>query len=354
MRTPTFANIHSRFKLNGTHFGHEELKHVAHSFVKEGADFEKSAGKFLLEWLDDKEVVFVQTSGSTGTPKIIQIRKQAMVNSALATAQYLGLEPGDTALHCLPAQYIAGKMMLVRALVLGLEIDIVAPRSKPIFDYHKPYRFCAMLPMQLESTIEHLEHLDILIVGGSPVSKSLAEATKTLRTKIFATYGMTETVTHIALKPINNTLETAFFEVLPGVTISQDDRDCLVIEAPKVTSQKIVTNDIVKLHSATHFEWLGRFDNVINSGGLKLFPEQIEAQLKEKISTPFFIASEADETLGERLILVLEAENSYLDVSVFKGLSKFQIPKNIYAVSKFEMTETGKIQRKKTLEKIKS
>ncbi|MFT5847245.1 MAG: O-succinylbenzoic acid--CoA ligase [Psychroserpens sp.] len=350
--TPTFVTIHSRFKLNGTHFEHEELKEMAYNLVKEGADFESSAGEFLLNWLDDHAIVLVKTSGSTGTPKTIEIHKQAMVNSAMATAQYLGLEPGDTALHCLPSQYIAGKMMLVRALVLGLEIDVVMPTSEPVFDYEKTYRFCAMLPMQMQSTLEHLHNIDILIVGGSAVSKDLTAAIQNLKTKVFATYGMTETVTHIALKPLNNTVQNSYFEILPHVTISQDERDCLVIEAPKVTSEKIVTNDIVKLQSTTSFEWLGRFDSVINSGGLKLFPEQIEAQLKGKIKTSFFIASEADDTLGERLILVLEADNTSLETSVFDGLGKFEIPKNIYAVSKFVMTETGKIQRKKTLESI--
>ena len=350
--TPTFDKIHLKFKLNGTNFDHEELKEVAYSLVKEGEPYEKITGHFLLEWLDDNAFVVVQTSGSTGQPKAIKLRKQAMVNSCIATANYLGLEPGDSSLHCLPGQYIAGKMMLVRAMILGLEVDLVEPTSQPMFDYEKHYRFCAMLPMQLKSTLTYLHNVDIIIVGGSSVSKKLIASTQALKTKVFATYGMTETATHIALKPINNTLETSFFEVLPGVSISQDDRDCLVIEAPKVTTEKIVTNDIVKLHSATHFEWLGRIDNVINSGGLKLFPEQIEEKLKEIIKTQFFIASEEDETLGQRLILVLEAENTSLVNSVFEDLGKFEIPKKIYTVSKFEMTETGKIQRKKTLASI--
>ena len=350
--TPKFANIHSRFKLNGTHFDYEELKQVAYNWVKEGLDFEHAAGAFLLDWLDEKNVVLVKTSGSTGHPKTIQLNKESMVNSAMATAQYLGLEPGDSALHCLPSQYIAGKMMLVRALVLGLEIDLVIPTSQPVFDYNKHYRFCAMLPMQLQSTLIHLQNIDILIVGGSPVSIDLITAIQDLKTKVFATYGMTETVTHIALKSLNKGIEKPFFETLPNVVISQDERDCLVIEAPRVTSEKILTNDIVKLHSATTFEWLGRFDNVINSGGLKLFPEQIEAQLKGKIKSHFFMASEADDTLGQRLILVVESDDTSLDKFVFEGLSKFEIPKNIYAVSKFVRTETGKIQRKKTLESI--
>jgi O-succinylbenzoic acid--CoA ligase len=352
--TPTFDKIHLRFKLNGTNFGHEELKEVAYSLVKEGAPYEKITGHFLLDWLDEKDYVLAQTSGSTGVPKIIKLSKQAMVNSCIATANYLGLEPGDTSLHCLPTQYIAGKMMLVRAMILGLEVDLVEPTAQPIFDYEKTYRFCAMLPMQLKSTITYLYNVDIMIVGGSSVSKKLIASTQALKTKVYATYGMTETATHIALKPLNDGQEKPHFEVLPDVIISQDDRDCLVIEAPKVASTKVVTNDIVKIHSVTEFDWLGRIDNVINSGGLKLFPEQIEEHLKEKITTPFFIASEANETLGEQLILILEADDTSLDKTVFDGLGKYEIPKNIYAVPKFVMTDTGKIQRKKTLEKIMS
>ena len=350
--TPTFDQIHSRFKFNGNSFNHEQLKNIGYSLVKGGVAFEKTIGDFLVDWLDDKDFVLVQTSGSTGQPKIIKLSKQAMVNSAMATAKYLDLKPGDTALHCLPSQYIAGKMMLVRAMVLGLEIDIVEPTSRPVFDYNKSYRLCAMLPMQLESTIHNIQYIDILIVGGSPVSKTLASATQKLQTTIFATYGMTETVTHIALKAINNGVEKSVFETLPDVTISQDERGCLVIKAPKVTTETIVTNDIVKLHSTSSFEWLGRFDNVINSGGLKLFPEQIEDHLKGKIQSQFFIASEPNETLGQQLILILEADNNTIDDSVFEGLGKFQIPKAIYAVPQFVMTGSGKIQRKKTLEKI--
>ena len=198
--TPTFDTIHSRFKLNGTKFDREQLKDVAYSLVKDGVSFERAIGSFLLDWLDDKDFVLVQTSGSTGAPKPIKLSKLAMVNSAMATAKYLDLKPGDTALHCLPSQYIAGKMMLVRALALGLEIDTVEPRSQPIFDCDKTYRFCAMLPMQLESIIDKVDNIDILIIGGSPMSKTLVEDTQKLQAKTFATYGMTETVTHIALK----------------------------------------------------------------------------------------------------------------------------------------------------------
>jgi len=352
--TPTHNKVHSKFKLNGTDFDHEELKEVAYSLVKEGEPYEKITGNFLLDWLDEKDYIFAQTSGSTGKPKKIKLSKQAMVNSSIATGNYLQLQPGDTSLHCLPTNYIAGKMMLIRALILGLEVDLVEPASRPVFDYEKKYRFCAMLPMQLKSTLTYLHNVDIMIVGGSTVSSDLIASTQSLNTKVYATYGMTETATHIALKPLNDLNKKSYFKVLPDVKISQDERGCLVIDAPKVAPNKIVTNDIVKLHSETEFEWLGRIDNVINSGGLKLFPEQIEEQLKGKIKEQFFITSEADENLGQQLILILEAEEANLDKAIFKGLGKFEIPKKIYAVPQFVMTETGKIQRKKTLEKIKS
>lgn len=346
---PSFDKIHLKFKLNNTNYSHEELKEVAYSLVKEGEYYEKTIGNFLLDWLDDKDYIVVNTSGSTGQPKVMHLNKQVMVNSAIATGNYLQLEPGQTALHCLPTNFIAGKMMLVRAMILGLEIDMVEPTSQPIFDYDKTYHFAAMLPMQLKSTLNYLHNVKVMIVGGSLVSPQLIEMTKNIQTKVFATYGMTETATHIALKPINHTKKTSYFKALPGVSLSQDDRDCLVIDAPAISEEKVVTNDIVKLHSETEFEWLGRYDNVINSGGIKIFPEQIEEKLRGKIDQQFFVASEPNEKLGEQLVLILESDKNNLKPDVFEGLEKFETPKAIYAVTKFKMTPTGKIKRSETL-----
>ncbi len=351
--TPSFDKIHLKFKLNGNNYDHNELKEVAYSLIKEGEPYEKTTGTFLLDWLDEKDYIKVMTSGSTGQPKTIKLSKQAMVNSCIATGNYLKLKPGYTALHCLPANFIAGKMMLVRAMILGLEMDLVEPTSQPIFDYDKVYHFTAMLPMQLQSTLSYLHNVKTIIVGGSSVSKHLIDLTQPLKPKVYATYGMTETATHIALKPLNNQLQEAYFRVLPKVSISQDERGCLVIDAPKVSKEKIITNDLVKLHSPTEFEWLGRIDNVINSGGVKLFPEQIEEKLKGKIPNQFFIASEPDAMLGEQLILVLESDSNILDASIFDGLDKFEIPKKIYAISKFKMTSTGKIKRAENLKQLK-
>lgn len=349
---PTFDKVHNLFKLNQNYFSFEDLKVVAYSLVKEGVAFENEIGNFLLDWLDDKDYVLAKTSGSTGQPKIIQISKQAMVNSAIATGDFFKLQPGDTALLCLPVTYIAGKMMLVRAIVLGLELDIVEPTTNPIFDYQKHYDFCAMIPVQVEKTVHRIHNIKTLIVGGATVSFSLKEKLQDLKIKVFETYGMTETITHIAVKQINGKTQD-YFKTLPNVTISQNKKDCLVIDAPQLTSSKIETNDVVKLHSKTTFEWLGRSDNVINSGGVKLFPEQIEAKLQSKINTRFFITSEKDKTFGEIAILVLEAENSALNTDVFSNLTSIETPKKVYAIPSFIETASGKINRSKTMQLFK-
>lgn len=354
---PTYDKVHNRFKLNSKTFTREELKEVAYSFIKEGRPFEKALGDFLADWLDSKDYIKTKTSGTTGKPKTIKIKKQAMVYSAIATGNYFGLKPGDRALHCLPTQFIAGKMMLVRAIILGLQIDVIDPATVLNFSLKKHYDFVAMIPMQVQHNLKKLTNIKKLIVGGAPMSSELTEQIQTLKTKVYATYGMTETITHIAVKKINNFIETenvseTYFETLPNILISQDKRDCLVIEAPQFSKEKIITNDVVKLHSEKSFEWLGRIDNVINSGGLKFFPEQIEEKLKGKISNRFFIASEEDDKLGEKLILVIEAEENNLLDSVFDILTSYEKPKKVYAVSKFIETTSGKIQRLQTIATI--
>ncbi|MCK5400295.1 MAG: AMP-binding protein [Flavobacteriaceae bacterium] len=350
---PSFSKVHNKFKLNREYFNHTQLKEVAYSFVKEGEPFEKSIGNFLLDWLDDNDYILVKTSGSTGNPKVISLKKQAMVNSAIATGNYFNLEPGSKTLHCLSTQFIAGKMMLVRAIILGLELDIVEPSLDPLEGVEKKYDFCAMVPMQLQNSLAKLDSIKTLIVGGATVSQSLQEKVKDISTKVYATYGMTETVTHIAIKPLNHFNEESYFRLLPEISISVDERDCLIVDAPRLNSKTIVTNDIVKLHSKTEFEVLGRFDNMINSGGIKLFPEQIEAKLAAKMSQRFFIASKKDKTLGDKLILVLEGKSNVINTDIFNDLDTYEIPKHIYAVTHFKETSTGKILRAETLKLLK-
>ena len=351
---PTFEKVHLKFKLNSGNYQYKDLYDVAYSFIKEGLPYEEVFGHFLMDWLDKKDHIIINTSGSTGTPKRIEVKKQAMVNSAIATGDFFNLRPGNKALHCLPSNYISGKMMLIRAMILGLELDIVDPTSKPYFNKNRHYDFCAMTPMQLKNTLDRTHNIETIIVGGAKVTKSLNEAIKNHPAKIFETYGMTETVSHFAVKKLNNFSEAErgkkqYFKLLPGITISQDDRNCLIVNAPYVSDEDIITNDIVEIHSENEFEWIGRYDNVVNTGGVKVFPEQIENKLAGKIMKRYIIASEPDEVLGEKLILVVEGDTTELDMSVFDGLEKFEKPKAIYNLNKFVETGFGKIQRKQTL-----
>lgn len=351
--TPRFDKIHNRFKLNGIHFNHDQLKEVAYSLVKEGEEFEQIAGNFLLDWLDDNDFVLTKTSGSTGTPKTIKIKKQEMVNSSVMTADFFNLSPGDTALHCLPSQFIAGKMMLVRAMIIGLEIELIEPISRPAYDHHKAYDFCAMIPLQLQNSLHRLDNIKTVIVGGAKVSPALRSEIEQVKATVYETYGMTETVSHIAIRQLNHSAEPeTHFKILRDIKISQDDRDCLVIDAKELSEDIVVTNDVVEMISDTEFDIIGRFDNMINSGGIKLFPEAIESKLQGKLDQRFIIASEKDETLGEKVILVLEGDSNELDPSVFNDLDKYEVPKAVYNIPKFLLTPNSKIKRRKTLELI--
>ncbi len=353
--TPTFDKIHLKFKLNGTSFNHKELKEVAYSLVKEGEPFEKAAGDFLLDWLDKKDFVLVKTSGTTGLPKTIKLNTSSMVNSAIMTGDFFDIHPGDKALHCLPSRYISGKMMLVRAMILGLELDMIAPTLFPAYDNRKHYDFAAMIPLQLKNSLSRINNIRTLIVGGAAVSQSQIETLQDLKTNIYETFGMTETISHIAVKKLNhNSSNSIGFMTLPNINISKNDKNCLVIEAPKLSSEIIETKDVVNLISNNEFELIGRYDNMINTGGVKVFPELIEMKLQGLLGSRFFIASEVDNDFGEKVILVIEDEESDFNTEVFSQLDKHEIPKSIYHIPKFFETGTGKIQRQKILDSVLS
>jgi len=347
MHKITYKNIHNRFKLNGIHISRQEMFYVAYSFIKEGEPFEQHIGNFLLDWFDEKSYIELSTSGTTGTPKVIKIEKQAMLDSALATGDFFGLEPGDTMLHCLPTNYVAGKMMWVRSFILGLEMKFVEPNSNPLKNIDEKFDFCAMVPLQAKNSLDKLKQKKIkkLIIGGVKVHKALEQELVKLPMEIYETYGMTETITHIAAKRIG---EKAF-TVLPNVTVSADERHCLVIKAKNISKQEIVTNDIVNLISDTQFVWEGRIDNVINSGGIKLMPEQIEDKLSTLIPRRYFVYGQPDETLGEKAVLYVEGELIVIEESVFNVLDKFEKPKEIIFIPKFKETATGKIMRKESI-----
>lgn len=339
-------NMHPSFLLNGESFK-TPLELVSFS---EGVS--DDLYWFLQEWFSDSETLIVKTSGSTGEPKLVAIKKEFMMNSAQATGVFFELGAKTKALCCLSVNYIAGKMMVIRALELGWHLDVVAPVSNPLEDVFETYDFCAMVPMQVKASLWDLHLVKKLLIGGGVVSQDLQKNLERISTQCFASYGMTETVTHIAIKKLNKVAdsenETPFYKILPNVSIDQDTRGCLLIKAPLLSDEMVITNDIVKQHSDTEFEWLGRYDNVINSGGVKLHPEQIEKELSKIILERFFVIGIPDEILGEQLILIIEGGVKKIDFSSV-NLSKFETPKNILFTEKFVETKTQKIQRQKTL-----
>lgn len=341
--------LHPKFKLNGEGFSSAEaLKERANHFVEKGNDEETAIGKFILEWLDNNDFITVKTSGSTGIPKNITLQKEHVFNSAEATVNYFDLKEDTKALLCLSSEYIAGKMMLVRAMMAGWDLYTVAPEKNPLENIEGNFDFTAMVPYQVFHSLADLNKVKKLIVGGGAVSSELEQQLQNVTTNVFATYGMTETISHIAVRPLNGKERSAIFSALPKVNFSLNEKGCLQIHASEISEEIVVTNDVVELLSPTSFKFLGRIDNVINTGGVKVHPEVVEEKLSLHLKQPFFIASEKDEALGERVILIIEIEKQlkleeYSEV--FEALSAYEKPKNIYTLPQFFYTETGKIKR---------
>lgn len=347
--------LHPDFTLNNQCFSDlKELEAYCSSLLRQ--DEFSDAARFILEWLDQKEYIEVQTSGSTGKPQQIRIQKKHALNSAKATIAFFNLPPGTRALLCLSAEYIAGKMMLVRAMAGGWNLHIVPAEKNPLEKIKDSYDFTAMVPYQVFHSLNELNRVKKIIIGGGGIPKNLENELQNCHAELFATYGMTETISHVAIRPVNGKNKTDVFTALPEVNFSQNETGCLQIEAPKIAEKTIETNDVVQLLSPVSFRFLGRKDNIINSGGIKIFPESVEAVLSGFLKIPFFIASEKDEALGERLILLAECESSEKILNLEKALQALpssRRPKKIYCLPEFVYTETEKIQRKATLEKLK-
>lgn len=319
-------------------------------------EFEEKVISFLQDWFSDSETVSVQTSGSTGIPKVFEIEKKRMLHSAKMTCDFLGLKQGDSALLFLPVQYISGKMMLVRAIERKLKIIISELSSAP--EISENVEFCAMTPQQVQNSLDKIHHIKNLIIGGAAVSENLKSQLSTINyqptTKIFETYGMSETLSHIALKQISP-IQEEFFTVLNDVEISVDERNCLKIFAPKLNPEILQTNDIVELLNEKQFKFLGRFDNVINSGGVKIFAEELESLVKKYIDRDLVFLGKPDEILGQKLVLVIEGkkdENLKSQVSNLKFENRFHIPKEILFLEKFPRAENGKILRKEIIKNL--
>lgn len=314
-------------------------------------EFEKKVETFLKEWLSDGAMVNVQTSGSTGVPKIFEIEKKKMINSAVMTCNFLGLKEGDTALLCLPVEYISGKMMIVRSMERHLKLFVTEPSLKPLENVEEEISFCAMTPLQVENSLDKLHLIKNLIIGGAAVSESLKnkilQMNPSSSNRIFETYGMSETLSHIGLKQLMP-LQEDYFTVFENVNISLDERACLKIYAPNVNDEMLQTNDLVEIKNDKQFKFLGRIDNVINSGGAKIFPEALEALVKKEIPNEAVFIGFPDESLGQKLMLIIEGDESEEVIRKISGThfeKNFHHPKEIIFIKEIPRTPNGKVNR---------
>lgn len=313
----------------------------------------EKADLFCQEWLQGKSTFTITTSGSTGTPKTIELRREQMIASAKKTIQALDLREGMTSLVCLDVNFIAGKMMIVRSLLAGMKMIVVEPIANPLSNLDpSKIDFAAFVPYQLSAILASNESANVgrIILGGAPISHELLSQIKRIDSAVYATFGMTETLSHIALQQLNGPHAKDYFEVLEGIDISVDDRQCLVIKADYL-NDVVVTNDVVELLNKKHFRWLGRWDNVINTGGVKVMPEKIEKEIDLlMLDNKYFVASLPHEQLGQQVVLVFEgmltADQERMVMERLKErLSKYEAPKQVRYCAEFITTPTQKINR---------
>lgn len=332
---------------------------------------------FLQEWNSPSETLLVHTSGSTGKPKPMWVEKQRMLNSAHITCDFLGLRPGDSALLCMSLDYIAGKMMVVRSIERKLRLFSVKPSGHPLSDeslakmVEMDFDFVAMVPMQVYNTLqvpqerERLSRIKHLIIGGGAIDDALAEELRSLPCAVWSTYGMTETLSHIALRRLNGEEASEWYQPFDSVGVSLNSDGCLVIDAPLVCSEPLVTNDIAEIKqqetsshssdassslktSSPHvlFRIKGRKDNVICSGGIKIQIEEVENLLRQHLDAPFLLAKKKDEKFGEIAVLVTESGDlEGVEAICRQVLPKYWVPRQYLHFDQLPMTETGKPKR---------
>ncbi len=342
--------------LNHTTFNQYQLIEFCKQQKNSAPDWERSHYEVILDFFSDKDFIVTPTSGSTGDPKEIQLSKRLLENSARLTGTYFKIRSGSRVLHCLPSKYIAGKMMIIRALVNGWHLNWIEPTSNPLASIEDEYDFSAFTPMQVAGILAHnperLKQIKTVLIGGGMIPKVIEEKLANCTNQIHLTYGMTETITHIAERRLSGKNPPNFFQALPGVKFSIDNRECLRIEAVHLDNMVVQTNDVVMLTSPITFRYLGRIDNVINSGGIKIFPEKIERKIAHLLQGNFFITKDLDDVLGEKMIMYIEGRK-YNDSEILQlssamklFLHAYEVPKDFRFVENFDYTDTNKIIRK--------
>ena len=317
--------------------------------MSERVQIENDLALFRAEWDDPSPYMTVQTSGSTGTPKQMRVLKERMRTSARLTCQFLGLKKGDTALLCMPLRYIAGKMVVVRALEWGLKLLVREPSGHPLAEpFDRDLDFAAMIPLQVYNSLqvpaerERLTRIRHLIIGGGAIDRELEAALRPLPNQIYSTYGMTETLSHVAMRRLNGPEASEYYEPFPSVHLSLSPDQTLVIDAPLVCDGPLVTNDVADLQPDGRFRVIGRKDNIINSGGVKIQIESVEAKLRPFLTAPFAITALPDPKFGEAIVLLTTAKATAFPP---EALDRYERPKQILRVEAIPMTGSGKIDR---------
>lgn len=312
---------------------------------------------FYKEWNNPSDKILVHTSGSTGKPKPIWVEKSRMEASARITCDFLGLQEGDTALLCMSLDFIAGKMMVVRSLVLGLELIVSSPSGHPLSNEKwqeigmNDITFAAMVPLQVYNSLqvpeerERLMRIKHLIIGGGAIDDKLEQALKTFPNAVWSTYGMTETLSHIALRRLSGNDSSDWYTPFPSVNISLDHDGCLVIDAPLVCPEVLKTNDIAEIQNG-QFRILGRKDNVIVSGGIKIQIEEVERLLKQHVNNPFLITKRKDNKFGEIVVLLTTNNTDEAKAICERVLPKYWQPRAYLSIKEIQLTPTGKPARK--------
>ncbi|WGH27440.1 MAG: o-succinylbenzoate--CoA ligase [Candidatus Bostrichicola ureolyticus] len=323
------------------------------NFYKNEDYWKKEIISFIKEWYNKNEFIYVSTSGTINKKQLV-LKKKYMVNSVKMTKNFFfglkkPIKPIKTLL-CLPLNYIASKMLLVRAIILKWKVFCIKPSSNPLKELNINFDFVPMIPIQVRNSISNLHKIKIILIGGAPISNDLEEELKKNKnTKFYISYGMTETMGHIAIRKINEKC----YKTLSGISINRDKRGCLIVYSKKILEKPLYTNDLIKLYSKKKFEWLGRYDNVINSGGIKIIPEELEKKLSKIIFLPFFISYVKDKILGQKITLFVEGNKT--DINIPDSFYKEEnIPlkiKNIVFIEKFLKTNSGKIKRNNIVNK---
>lgn len=319
-------------------------------FAKAENSFDETVLHFLERW-HSQDSFTIHTSGSTGIPKPIVHSKRAMHQSALLTGNYFNFKKGENILLCLPANRIGGIMLIVRAIIWQLKLYTLPPKLKLDIESLPAMDFASLLPVQAIENFAELHHIKNILLGGAALPLHLEKKIQQHKSNFYLSYGMTETLSHIALRKINGKNATLHFTTLPGVSIGIDTDSRLFISASKLGIRKLKTNDIIKILTPTTFEFVGRYDNVINSGGLKINAEAIEKQLAPYVSQSFYIKGIPDAKLGEKVALFIESKQwnaqnlQELEQQIQTIHPKQARPKTIIFQENFAYTPTGKIRK---------